>query len=221
MDEIRTLRPGVLTVGTYAAFAPVCWREGDIARGRDIELLQAFADSIDLGLSVQFFVFDAIWQRPGRDELDIAAAGIAPLASRITPGVVWSEPYYLVQRSLLIRATDRPTLRTIADFADLTIAVTRGSTADIDTMQRKPASTRVVYVDSQLVAIDDLLNGRIDAFAEGDVCARYFADLDPANLAVADVHPMAIPETFSFAVRKASHLLEPLNEFIRQQRHRY
>lgn len=219
--EIRTLIPGRLTVGTYAAFAPVCWQEDEQARGMDIRFLQAFAEELGLELAVRFFLFDAIWQRPGRDEVDIAAAGIAPLAQRATPGVVWSDPYYLVQRSLLVRAVDKERLQQMDDFAGRTIAVTRGSTADIDTMQRKPASTRVVYVDSQQVAIDDLLHGRIDAFAEGDVCAKYFASLDAEQLAVVDVHQMEIPETFAFAVREASHLLEPLNVFIRAHPHRY
>lgn len=219
MTQITTITPGVLTVATYPAFAPVCWRDGDTARGRDIDFLQAFADDLGLELAVQFFLFDKIWQRPGRGEVDIAAAGIAPLAERITPGVVWSEPYYNVQRSLLVRAADP--WQTMDDFAGKTIAVTRGSTADIDTMLRKHQSTQVVYCDSQHAAVDDLLNGRIDAFAEGDLCAHYFAGLDTAKLAVVDIHQMPIPETFAFPVREASGLIDPLNAFVRQRRDRY
>ncbi len=221
MGKPKTIVPGILSVASYAAFAPVCYKEGDRARGHDIDFLHAFAEQQGLELSVQFFLFNSIWQRPARDEVDIAAAGIAPLSSRTTPGVVWSEPYYLVQRSLLVRAADRELLKTMDDFAERTIAVTRGSTADIDTMQRKPESTRVVYTDSQQLAIDDLLNGRIDAFAEGDICAHYFANLDSANLAVIDVHQMEVPETFVFAIREASQLLDPLNTFIRQKGRSY
>lgn len=221
MSEVRTIIPGRLTVGTYAAFAPVCWQDGDIARGMDIDFLQGFADALGLELSVRFFLFDSIWQRPGRDELDIAAAGIAPLAQRATPGVVWSDPYYWVQRSLLVRASDKTLFRTIDDFAGRTIAVTRGSTADIDTMQRKPSSTHVVYLDSQQVALDQLIDGHIDAFAEGDVCAKYFANLDTEKFAVVDVHQMEIPETFAFPVREASNLLAPLNAHIQAHRNQY
>jgi ABC-type amino acid transport substrate-binding protein len=217
MSDIITITPGILTVGTYAAFEPVCWRDGDTARGKDIDFLEAFADRLGLQLSVHFFTFANIWQRPARGELDIAAAGIAPLSSRTTPGVVWSEPYFLVQRSLLVRAADTARFQTMNDFAGRTIAVTRGSTADIDTMERKPASTRVVYYESQRVAIHDLLNGTIDAFAEGDVCAKHFAGLDSEHLAVVDVHQMEIPETFVFAVREVSNLLDPLNAFIGEQ----
>jgi hypothetical protein len=65
------------------------------------------------------------------------------------------------------------------------------------------------------------LNGTIDAFAEGDICAHYLTSHDPEQLAVVDVHQMAIPETFVFAVRAASGLLEPLNAFIREQGDRY
>jgi ABC-type amino acid transport substrate-binding protein len=221
MTVINTLTPGVLTVGTYGAFAPVCWRVGDTAHGKDVDFVRAFALRLGLELTTHIFSFNKIWERPSRDELDIAAAGIAPLASRTTPGVVWSDPYFLVQRSLLIRAGDRTVLRSMADFADRTIAVTRGSTADLDTMERKPASTRVVYYEDQGRAVQDLVNGTIDAFAEGDICANYLMSQDTERLAVVDVHQMAIPEKFVFAVRAASGLLEPLNAFIREWGDRY
>ncbi|MCX6043767.1 MAG: transporter substrate-binding domain-containing protein [Chloroflexi bacterium] len=220
MTTIQTITPGTLTVGSYTAFAPVSWHDGTAACGKDIDFLQAFAARWNLQVVVRFFPFDRIWERPARAEIDIAAAGIAPLANRTTPGVVWSEPYYTVQRSLLIRATDRAK-QTIADFAGQTIAVTRGSTADLDTEQRKPATTRVVYREDQVVAVKDLLNHTIDAFAEGDICSHYMAARYPGQLAVVDVHPMEPAEQFVFAVREVSGLLEPLNRFIREESARY
>lgn len=221
MTTLHTLTPGTLVVGSYAAFAPLCWQDGDTARGRDIDFLQLFATQLNLQLVVHFFEFDRLWERPGRSEVDIAAASIAPLASRAAPGVVWSDPYFTVQRSLLIRATDRQQLKTIADFATQTIGVTLGSTADLDTAARKPATTRVVYYDNQTRAVHALLRGRIDGFGTGDVCSHYLVDRYPGQLAVADVHSMATPENFAFAVRKASGLLEPLNAFIREHRESY
>lgn len=218
---LHTLTPGVLVVGSYAAFAPLCWQDGDTPRGRDIDFLRTFATHAGLELIVRFFEFDRLWERPGRGEVDIAAASIAPLTSRNTPGVVWSEPYFTVQRSLLIRAADRQTLKTMADFAGRTIGVTLGSTADLDTGARKPASTRVVYYDNQTRAVHALLRGRIDAFGTGDVCSHYLVERYPGQLAVADVHALPTPENFAFAVRAASGLLEQLNAFIRMYRAQY
>jgi len=216
-----TLHPGTLTVATYAAFAPVCASDEQGVSGRDIDFLRTFAQAQGLAIDFQVFSFDRIWERPGCDEVDLAAAGIAPLPERQTPGVVWSEPYFTVERSLLIRASDQNKLRTIADFAGYTLAATRGSTADLDTRQRKPATTNLVYYDMQERAVTELLAGQIDGFGTGDVCSRYLVDQYPGQLALADVHPMDEPEHFAFAVRVASGLLEPLNAFIRENRVRY
>lgn len=218
---MSTIQPNTLTVATYAAFAPVCSSDEQGVYGRDIDFLRAFAQQQGLAIAFQIFLFDRLWERPGRDEVDIAAAGIAPLPERQTPGVVWSEPYFTVERSLLIRASDQDKFKTIADFAGYTIAATRGSTADSDTRQRKPATTNLVYYDMQERAVTELLAGKIDGFGTGDVCSRYLVEQYPGQLALADVHPMAEPEHFAFAVRAASGLLEPLNAFIRENRVRY
>lgn len=216
-----TIRPGVLTVATYAAFAPVCSSDEQGVHGRDVDFLRAFAQTQGLALDFRVFLFDRIWERPGHDEVDLAAAGIAPLPERQTPGVLWSEPYFTVERSLLIRATDQAKFKTIADFAGYTIAATQGSTADIDTLERKPAAAKLVYYDMQERAVTELLEGKIDAFGTGDVCSRYLVQQYPGQLALADVHPMDEPENFAFAVRAASNLIDPLNAFIREHRSRY
>lgn len=220
----KTLSDGILTVATYGGFEPVSWynpTESHLAQGRDIDFLRAFADTLDLHLDVRVFLFDRIWERPGRDEADIAAAGIAPLPERVTPGVAWTFPYYRVQRALLIRASEREQRRTISDLANGKIAVTRGSTADIDTVARRDPSTEVLYYDDQLRAVADVAAGVIDAFAEGDICAHYFAERNPLQWAVTDVHEMEPPETFSFAVRVTSGLLPLLNQYILSNREKY
>jgi polar amino acid transport system substrate-binding protein len=225
MANFDLITPNTLTIGTYTGFAPVSWREYDgTPRGRDIDFLRAFAAKWNLNIVFKFFPFDQIWKRPNDNEIDIAAAGLAPLESRNTPGVVWSEPYYTVQRSLLIRAEDQQHYKTMADFTDKKILVTRGSTAQYDTEQRKPPTASVVYYDgNQAAIVSQLLDKTIDAFAEGDICSHYLATTwYPGQLAVVDVHPMKEPEYFTFAVRKASgDLFNALNAFILTHREVY
>src|SRR5205085_234592 len=99
MERFHLITPGTLIVVTYTGFAPVSWCDDDgTARGKDIDFLQTFAAKWNLNIVFQFFPFDQTWKRPSNNEVDIAAAGIAPLESRKTPDVVWSEPYYTVQR---------------------------------------------------------------------------------------------------------------------------
>jgi ABC-type amino acid transport substrate-binding protein len=218
---MHTLLPGTLTVVSYDAFAPVCWADHGRAAGYDIDLLRAFAAHAGLRIITTFAPFDRIWERPGRGECDLAAAGIAPLSNRAMPGIIWSAPYFTVQRSLLIRAIDTLRLRTIDDFSGRTIGLTRGSTAEIDVTTRKRPSTQIAFYDDQRQAVRDLAAGRIDAYATGDVCSRYLAELYPGAFALVDLHPMNPPERFAFAVRASSGLVEPLNAFIRGRRQPY
>ena len=100
--NFQTVVPGVLSVVTYAGFEPVCWynpNESSEIQGRDIVFLRRFAESLGLRLEVKVHLFDHIWERPARGEADIAAAGIAPLPERDHPGIVWTQPYFRVQRS--------------------------------------------------------------------------------------------------------------------------
>lgn len=166
-------------------------------------------------------MFDRIWERPLRGEVDIAAGGIAPSECRRLPGLAWSTPYYTVQRSLVVRTEERAELQTMADFAGRTIAVTRGSTADLDTQRRKPDTARIVYFDRQESAIEDLFRGRIDAFGTGDICSHHLAAQNPDRLAVTDVHETETPERFAFAMDMGSELLTSLNTFIEKNSHHY
>lgn len=219
MTQFHLIKPGTLTVGTYNGFAPVSWCDSDgSARGRDIEFLRAFASKWNLDIVFNFYPFDKIWERTSNNEIDIAAAGIAPLKSRQKSGILWSEPYYYVKRSLLIRASDKEQYKTIDDFDGKRIVVTTGSTAQLDTEQRKPSNATIVYYDGhQHEVVKQLLDGTIDAFAEGDICSTYLATrVYPGQLDVTDVHMMDEPEEFTFALREPSgDLLDMLNAFIR------
>jgi Bacterial extracellular solute-binding proteins, family 3 len=161
MGAVRTLFPGVLTIGAYTSFAPVVWAENGAAHGKDIHFLRAFAREKCLVVDVRFFEFDRIWERPLRKQVDIAAGGIAPTRRRCASGLAWSSPYHTVQRSLVVRKEDSAQLQTIADFGGRIIAVTRGSTAHLDAQRRKPSTARIVYFERQENAIQDLCSGRI------------------------------------------------------------
>lgn len=217
---MNPLTPGQLLVGAYAAFAPISWSDDGQPVGRDIGFLRAFAEQHGLTLQVRFFPFDGLWERPGHDECDLAAAGLAPMPSRVYPGVVWSQPYFAVQRALLVRA-EQPRVCTIADLAGRTIAVTRGSTAEDDVLARKPASACVAYTADQRQSLEELAAGVIDAYATGDAGAHYLAERSGGRFVVADVHPFRLPERFAFPLRAASVLEAALNAFIAEHAERY
>ena len=227
---VTTLHAGRLTVCTYGGFAPVCFKDaaGDLV-GLDVSFLTRFAESEGLALDMIDRTFDGIWALPDMNVCDIAAAGITRLDSRyVGEGASWSDAYFQVNRSLLVRTAEQLVFDDHASLVGKKIVVTRGSTADIDAQTRYPDCT-LQYVDEVAMGQHDpqeyvvktlLADREVDAFGEGDVSNQYLRDTYgkdvEGGLVLADIHPIDGPdETFSFVARNASTgLLERLNAFI-------
>jgi ABC-type amino acid transport substrate-binding protein len=229
---IETLVTGQLTICTYGGFAPVCYKTaaGQLI-GLDVSFLTRFAERLGLGIILKEEQFDRIWTRPGADMCDIAGAGIMQREDRLPgSGGSWSDPYFEVERSLLVRAGDKAAFDDHATLKHKNIVVTRGSTADIDARRRYP-QCKILFVDEiakdQADAQDYIVrtliaNHKVDAFGEGDVSNRYLRDKYAKDveggLALADTHAIDKRETFNFITRNASCVLDPLNAFIAANR---
>ena len=162
---------------------------------------------------------------PGRGECDISAAGMMEYDDRhIGENAVWSDPYMVVTRSLLIRRSDVDILKGPEDFRGRKIVVTPSSSADIDGKIRyEPAGANIIpFVPSQDEIVSQLLSGEIDAFGEGDVSNEYLAgkyvdENGEMVLALTDLHSMNSPELLRFCVRSVdANLPCALNEFIKK-----
>ena len=231
---VATLVPGQLTVCTYGGFAPVCYKNpaGQLI-GLDVSFLTRFAESLGLAIQTIEKPFNDIWTLPGAgvgtNACDVAGAGVMRRNDRqVGPGGSWSDDYFQVERSLLVRAAEQADFDDYRALRDKKIVVTRGSTADIDAHERYPGC-KIQFVDevakgqpdAQAYIVKELIaNHRADAFGEGDVSNRYLRDkygkAVAGGLALADVHPIDGPtETFNFIARNASSgVLDRLNAFI-------
>jgi ABC-type amino acid transport substrate-binding protein len=227
---ITTLTPGKLTLCTYGGFAPVCYKNaaGELI-GLDVVFLTRFAESLGLAMVTIEKQFDGIWETPNANLCDIAGAGIQQRANRnVGLGGAWSDAYFQVERSLLVRAADKAAFDDVKTLSGKKIVVTRGSTADIDAQLRYPNCT-ILFVDDvakdqpdaqEYIVTTLIANHQADAFGEGDVSNQYLRDQygkDVAGgLALADVHPISGgTETFNFITRNASvGVLPQLNAFI-------
>jgi ABC-type amino acid transport substrate-binding protein len=231
---IETLVPGRLTLCTYGGFAPVCYRDADGKLiGLDVAFLTAFAHEHDLHVGTIEQPFADIWKRPGQDLCDIAGAGVMERPERdVGNNGAWSDPYFEVKRSLLVRKADEAEFNDYVHLVGKKIVVTKGSTAETD--------ARVRYGKCQILFVDDLfpdgkdVQARIvhkimahdnaDAFGEGDVSNDYLRNTyGHGTLALADVHPIkGERETFNFIVRRRSTgLLAALNTFIAANKDHY
>ena len=224
-DAFTTISKGILTICTYTEFAPFSYEVGGDIAGTDISLLREFAEEKALGVEIIKRDFAGLWETPGNGDCDVSAAGMMEYEDRyLGENAVWSDPYMLVTRSLLIRRSDLEILRGPDDFEGKKIVVTPTSSAHIDgDLRYKPLGATIIpLVPSQDEIVSQLLSGKIDAFGEGDVSNEYLAGkyLDEHGgrlLALTDVHSMEIPELLRFAVRSVDERLPAaLNEFIRK-----
>lgn len=223
-DAFTTISAGILTICTYTEFAPFSYVDGGDIVGTDISFLREFAEEMGLGVEIVKRDFAGLWETPGKGDCDVSAAGMMEYEDRyLGPNAVWSDPYMLVTRSLLVRRSDLEILRGPEDFVGKKIVVTPTSSAHIDgDLRYKPLGATIIpFVPSQDEIVSQLLSGEVDAFGEGDASNEYLAGkyLDEHGgrlLALTDVHTMENPELLRFAVRSVDERLPAaLNEFIR------
>ncbi len=193
--------------------------------GTDASFLRRFAAQAGLSVTVMpVRSFAGMWARPGRDECDIAAGGIADLPSRraASPGTTWSRPYYEVLRAFAVRKGS--TLTGPEGLAGRTVIVTRGSTAEYDLRQQIRRNhlrgVNVLYATGESAAVAMVSRGAAFAYGGGLISIRYQAKRF-RNITVAWPHRMLLAngrsgtEAFSYPVRTAdTGLIQALNAFI-------
>ncbi len=228
-----TLVPGTLTVCAYPGFAPVTSFDARGAWvGTDASFLTRFAAQEGLAVRpVTVASFHGMWKRPGRDECDIAAGGIANLPARraASPGTRWSRPYYEVLRAFAVRTGS--TLTRAQDLAGKTVIVTKGSTAEQDLLQQirrhRVKGVTVRYTTNEAAAVRMVSRGKAFAYGGGLISIRYQAGRF-RNIEAAWPHRMLLAdgksgtEAFSYPVRSAdTALVDALNAFIAANKSRY
>ena len=143
-SSIQTIEPGKLKVCLYAGFAPFASKDVDGHwQGWDVTYLMEFAQENHLDFQIIEENFDNIWQLPGKDNpvCDIAGTGISNTTERrgTSPGVTWSDTYYGVVRTFLVRTEQFANLTKAADLHGKIVIVTKGSTANTDICYRLAA----------------------------------------------------------------------------------
>jgi len=227
-SRIKTLTPNQLTVCAFPEFPPVVNVNGQGKwEGWDIDFMNDFAASLDLEVDfVTIDTFSGIWQLPGVDRCDIAAAGITRTNARMeeSPGTVWSETYFSTLRSLLVHR-DTPEIRNVGDLLGGTVIVTGNTTADLDLRRRLEGadlsdSVEVINSITEAESVQRVRDREVLGFAIGTVTAFYLSEGDE-ELKTTWCHPLLEDDgregvdEFSFVVRERSTgLVKALNKYI-------
>ena len=90
-----------LVVATNAAFAPFEYKEGDKFAGIDMEIAKYIADKLGLELVIQDMEFESVVTSVGKNNVDIAMAGLTVNETR-KQSVNFTESYYNAAQMLVV-----------------------------------------------------------------------------------------------------------------------
>lgn len=90
-----------LVVATNAAFAPFEYKEGDKFAGIDMEIAAYIAEKLEMELVIQDMEFDAVVTSVGKNNVDVAMAGLTVNETR-KQSVNFSESYYNAAQMLVV-----------------------------------------------------------------------------------------------------------------------
>ena len=194
------LADGVLTVGTNAEFPPFEF-VGDNGEpdGFDIALIKAIGDKLGVEVEVENMEFDSLVASIG-SKIDVAIAGMTVTDER-SRMVDFSDSYYqAVQYVLLPLETE---IAAADDLAGKTIGAQLGTTGDLMIEDFEGATPK--QYNKAVDAVNDLVNGRLDAVIVDKNPALVFADNFSDQIQYMDFN--FEPEDYAIALPKGDEAL--------------
>ncbi|MDE6470814.1 MAG: transporter substrate-binding domain-containing protein [Eubacterium sp.] len=165
-----------LIVATNAEFEPFEYKQGDQFCGIDMEIVQAFAQSIGKELVIKDMKFDAVVLSVQQQKADLAAAGLTVNPTRAEQ-VNFTESYYAASQQLIVKGDD--TKFDACQSADDIVAILNEFDASVKIGGQNGttgqsyiqgdeefgfAGLKATFVgyDNGSLAVQDLINGGVD-----------------------------------------------------------
>lgn len=206
----------VYKVGTEATFAPFesVDDKGNIV-GIDVDVLNAIADEMGFEVEFQNIGWEPVFQTIKNSETDIGASGITITEER-KQTYDFTEPYY--ESQLLIVVKEDSDIKSLADLKDKKISVQINATGHMAAKKLQgDSSTNIMAFENQPVAIQEMLNGNVDAtIGDNAVVYEYMKANPNAKLKVIEDDNFE-KEYYGFMVKKGNEeLLKLLNEGLQK-----
>ena len=205
-----TLEEGVLLVGTNAEFPPFEY-VGDSGEpeGFDIALIEAIGEKLGLEVEVQNMEFASLVAAIGT-KVDAVIAGMTVTEER-QAAVDFSENYYEAVQSVIVRADSD--IKTAADLENKVIGAQLDTTGNFIADEIPGAESKAYNKGAD--AVNDLINGRIDAVIIDANPAQVFASKFEGKIVALDGADFEFePEYYAIALPKGSDLVEQVNQAL-------
>lgn len=181
----EVLADGVLTVGTNAEFPPFEYVDDNgEPDGFDMALVKAIGEKMGVKVEIQNMEFDSLVSSIG-NKIDIAAAGMTITDERKNT-VDFSDPYYeALQYVIVPKDSD---IKSAADLSGKNIGTQLGTTGDLDVQDMSSNDSTITDspYDTAALAVQDLLNGKIDCVVIDKNPAEVLASKYPDKLDALD-----------------------------------
>jgi len=206
----------VLKVGTSPDFPPfeyVSNETGEIV-GIDIDLIKAIAEKLGYKVELVPIQFDGLIPALQQGQIDVAISGMTITEER-EKKVDFSIPYWEAQQAILVVKDSAFNPKSLEDLAGKVVGVQSGTTAEelLNSLKESGVDIEIKSYPSYTLAVQDLVNGRVDAVVVDSPVACTLASM--YNLEVASLVPTG--ERYGIAVREGNReLLDKINQALQE-----
>ncbi|UHA73598.1 transporter substrate-binding domain-containing protein [Paenibacillus sp. 481] len=207
-----------IVLGTSADYPPYEFHKTvngkDEIVGFDISIAKEIAKDMGAELVIEDMKFDSVIEALNSKKVDFIMAGLDADPER-EKAMTFSEPYYLAEAGVIIRAADKEKYKTAADLKGQKIGVQQGSTfEDVATQIPDAQIEKLVSVSDLALALE---SNRIEAVLAEKPVAKAYATKRSDALAVADVQLKPEGEGYVVGIHKQNpDLAAQINKTIQR-----
>jgi len=208
---------GVLKVGTSPDFPPFEYvsPEGKVV-GFDIDLIRALAKKVGYeDIEVVSMDFDALIPALQRGQVDVVIAGMTITEERAKV-VDFTTPYWEADQAIVVRKGSDFMPKGLDDLVGRAVGVQTGTTGAAlveEFINESKKDIAIKYYSSYVLAVQDLINKRLDAVVVDTPVASMFAKQYGVEISAV----IKTGEVYGIAVRKGNEeLLKALNKALEE-----
>lgn len=201
-ERFALIEEGTLTVCSDIPYAPFEFEKGGEIVGIDVDLVGAIAKELDLRLRVRDTDFDRIFTSLAAEDCDLVASSVSITDDEgRTRGNDYSDSYFEVHQSLLVRATDEARYHSLADLRGRSVGVQSETTGQDFAEQHRDefgfAITPFTGADEMFGALEV---GTIDGIVQDSVINLFHARQSPDSVVTAIFDEVV--EEYAFVIPK-------------------
>lgn len=201
--------PNPFRVATEATFPPFEFEQGGQLTGFDIDLMQAIGKEANLNIDLRNLPFDGIIPALQARTVEAAISGMTITPER-AQAISFSRPYFKAGLAIAVQENNQ-TIKNFEDLKGKKIAVQIGTTGALEAA-KIPGAT-VSQFDSAPLALQELLNGRVDAVVT-DKPVTLYAIKEEGLRGVKVVGELLTEEFYGIALPQNSPYLQLINDAL-------